>query len=91
MTFRFQLVVLALMGCNTISFSQDILWEKSYGGKHAEYLFDVQPTADYGFLLAGSSISGKSGTKEEANKGDFDYWLWKMDERGVTNHKFNMS
>lgn len=82
MTFRFQLVVLALIGCTTISFSQDILWEKSYGGKHAEYLFDVQPTADYGFLLAGSSISGKNGTKEEANKGDFDYWLWKMDEKG---------
>ncbi|PWJ99623.1 hypothetical protein BC749_1031, partial [Flavobacterium araucananum] len=32
--------------------SQDILWEKSYGGIHADYLFDAQPTADYGFILA---------------------------------------
>jgi hypothetical protein len=62
--------------------AQDILWEKSYGGKHAEYLFDAQPTPDYGFILAGSSISGKTGNKEDQNKGDLDYWLWKMDEKG---------
>jgi len=63
-------------------FSQDILWEKSLGGKHAEFLYDAQPTADYGFILAGSSISGKNGNKEEKNKGDLDYILWKMDEKG---------
>jgi hypothetical protein len=39
------------------AFSQDILWEKSYGGQHAEFLYDAIPTADYGFILAGSSIS----------------------------------
>ncbi|MGV3459062.1 MAG: T9SS type A sorting domain-containing protein [Flavobacterium sp.] len=62
--------------------SQDILWEKSYGGKHADFLFDVQPTADYGFLLAGSSLSDKTGNKTEPNNGNLDYWLWKMDEKG---------
>lgn len=62
--------------------SQNILWEKSYGGNYADYLFDVQPTADYGFILAGSSLSDKSGTKEEDNQGDLDYWVWKMDENG---------
>ena len=62
--------------------SQDILWEKSYGGIHADYLFDVQPTADYGFILAGSSLSNKTGNKEEDNHGDLDYWIWKMDENG---------
>jgi hypothetical protein len=56
-------------------FSQKIDWEKSFGGKHAEFLMDVQPTADYGFILAGSSLSSKSGNKTDANKGDFDYWL----------------
>jgi hypothetical protein len=45
----------------TISINaQDILWEKSYGGEHADYLFDAQPTADYGFILAGSSLSNKT-------------------------------
>lgn len=62
--------------------AQDILWEKSYGGKHAEYLYDAIATPDYGFILAGSSISDKNGNKEEKNKGDLDYWLWKMDEHG---------
>lgn len=75
-------VVFGLLLITTSSNAQDILWEKSYGGKHAEYLFDAQPTADYGFILAGSSISGKTGNKEDANKGDLDYWIWKMDEKG---------
>lgn len=64
------------------TFSQDILWEKSYGGKHADYLFDVQPTVDYGFILAGSSISGKNGNKTEGSQGNLDFWIWKMDENG---------
>lgn len=72
--------LLLLLGIN--AYSQDVLWEKSYGGKHAEYLFDAQPTADYGFILAGSSLSAKSGSKTEDNNGDLDYFVWKMDERG---------
>ncbi len=62
--------------------AQDILWEKSYGGKHADYLFDVQATADYGFILAGSSLSNKTGNKTDDNHGDLDYWVWKMNEKG---------
>ncbi len=64
------------------NYSQDILWEKSYGGTHADYLFDAQPTADYGFILAGSSLSDKTGNKDEENHGDLDYWIWKMKENG---------
>lgn len=63
-------------------FSQDILWEKSLGGHHADYLFDAVATADYGYLLAGSSLSGKTGKKTDGNQGDLDYWLWKMSEKG---------
>lgn len=72
------------------SYSQDLLWEKSYGGKHADYLMDVQPTADYGFILAGSSLSQKSGNKSEGNNGDLDYWIWKMDEKGDLNWQKNI-
>lgn len=67
--------------CGTLK-AQDILWEKSYGGKHAEHLFDAQPTPDYGFILAGSSLSGKSGNKADDGQGSLDYWVWKMDEHG---------
>ena len=66
----------------TPAIAQDIQWEKSYGGKHADYLFDVIPTPDYGFILAGSSLSKKTGNKTEDNRGDLDYWVWKMDEKG---------
>jgi hypothetical protein len=68
--------------CALPVFAQDILWEKSYGGKHADFLFDAIPTPDYGFILAGSSLSKKTGTKTEDNRGDLDYWVWKMDEKG---------
>ncbi|WP_282787600.1 T9SS type A sorting domain-containing protein [Flavobacterium croceum] len=71
------------LSCIVSSMSaQKITWEKSMGGKHAEYLADVIPTADYGFLLAGSSLSGKTGTKDQNNKGNLDFWLWKMNEHG---------
>jgi hypothetical protein len=63
-------------------YSQDIQWEKSYGGQHSDYLFDAQPTADYGFILAGSSLSNKTGNKTDDNQGDLDYWVWKMNENG---------
>jgi hypothetical protein len=65
-----------------ISYSQDVVWEKSYGGTHADYLFDAQPTADYGFILAGSSLSNKTGNKTDDNHGDLDFWVWKMKESG---------
>lgn len=71
-----------LLFCCASLHAQDVLWEKSYGGKHADYLFDVQPTADYGFILAGSSLSQKTGNKTSDNEGDLDYWVWKMNEDG---------
>ncbi|WP_281322740.1 T9SS type A sorting domain-containing protein [Flavobacterium aestivum] len=74
--------LLSLLFFPLLIHSQDILWEKSYGGKHADYLFDAQPTADYGFILAGSSLSDKTGNKTDNNHGDLDYWIWKMDEKG---------
>lgn len=80
-TLKISVVISSMLVTSLIS-AQDILWEKSYGGKHAEYLYDAIPTPDYGFILAGSSVSGKNGNKNEKNKGDLDYWLWKMDEDG---------
>ncbi|RXR21459.1 T9SS type A sorting domain-containing protein [Flavobacterium stagni] len=62
--------------------AQKILWDKSLGGKQSDYLMDALPTPDYGFLLAGSSLSIKSGNKQQTTQGDLDFWLWKMDEKG---------
>lgn len=76
------IVVLIIIMTTLESRAQDILWEKSFGGKQSEYLLDLVPTADYGFLLAGSSLSDKSGNKDNKGNGDLDYWLWKMNEKG---------
>lgn len=62
--------------------AQYIEWQQSSGGRQADYLFDAQPTPDYGFILAGSSLSRKSGNKTEVGKGDLNYWIRKMDENG---------
>jgi hypothetical protein len=40
--------------------AQDIMWKKSFGGRHEEYLADVRQALDYGFILGGSSLSTKS-------------------------------
>jgi Secretion system C-terminal sorting domain len=68
--------------CSISIKAQDILWEKSFGGVHADYLMDALPTPDYGFILAGSSLSAKTGNKAQDNNGDLDYWVWKMKENG---------
>ncbi|QEE48470.1 T9SS type A sorting domain-containing protein [Flavobacterium alkalisoli] len=78
---KMMVLCLLLLGNYTLQ-AQDVLWDRSYGGKQADYLLDVQPTADYGFILAGSSLSLKGGNKEKDNHGDLDYWLWKMNENG---------
>ena len=79
------LPLLTAVGCLNFSpksYAQDIFWEKSFGGRHSEYLSDVQPTADYGFILAGSSLSENTGNKNTSSNGDLDFWIWKMDEHG---------
>ncbi|NMH26506.1 T9SS type A sorting domain-containing protein [Flavobacterium silvaticum] len=81
-TERFAVALCAFCLLPALSVAQDIQWEKSYGGRHAEYLFDLQPTADYGFILAGSSLSDKTGNKTSPNRGNLDYFVWKMDEKG---------
>lgn len=77
-----KLYLLLFIFLSLFTYSQDILWEKSYGGIQADYLFDAQPTADYGFILAGSSLSSKTGNKTDDNHGDLDYFIWKMNEKG---------
>lgn len=62
--FGLFLVMLAFSG-----YGQKVVWEKSIGGQHSEYLFDMTSTVDYGFLLAGSSLSDKTGTKKIGGQG----------------------
>ncbi|WP_157580471.1 Ig-like domain-containing protein [Segetibacter koreensis] len=56
-------------------------WDKTFGGTGSDY-FSAIATDNQGYYLGGSSSSGKSGDKSEESKGEFDYWIVKIDEAG---------
>ncbi|HKR03148.1 MAG TPA: T9SS type A sorting domain-containing protein [Bacteroidia bacterium] len=58
------------------------LWDKDFGGTNNEKLFSLQQTVDKGYILGGYSLSGISGDKTQANWGDYDYWIVKIDSVG---------
>jgi len=51
-----------------------ILWQKTYGGPKADYGHSVHPTADGGFIVAGTTASFGSGIS--------DGWVLKLNARG---------
>ncbi|MBL7914798.1 MAG: T9SS type A sorting domain-containing protein [Bacteroidia bacterium] len=58
------------------------LWDKTIGGSLYEKLYSVVQTADGGYLLGGYSQSNISGDKSENSKGNYDYWIVKIDPLG---------
>jgi len=61
-------------------------WDRTLGGTSTSlsYLSDAQQTADGGFLLGGVSNSGPGGDRTAASRGNFDYWIVKLDAQGGT-------
>jgi hypothetical protein len=63
-------------------------WNRTFGGSESDRLSELQQTMDGGYMLAGTSSSGISGDKTEANKGECDsrcsgdYWIVKLDQNG---------
>ncbi|MDR0227483.1 MAG: T9SS type A sorting domain-containing protein [Flavobacteriaceae bacterium] len=70
--------------------AQKVEWEHTIGGTHSEYLLDVLATSDYGFLLAGASLSNQSGDLEKDKKGNIDAFLWKMKEDGSKEWQYRL-
>ncbi|MBL7916578.1 MAG: T9SS type A sorting domain-containing protein [Bacteroidia bacterium] len=66
----------------SISFAQEIEWQKSMGGFASEYLYCVKQTADGGFIFGGMSESDISGDKTENSNGSWDFWILKTDVDG---------
>ncbi|HYV90150.1 MAG TPA: kelch repeat-containing protein [Chitinophagales bacterium] len=62
-------------------------WDARYGGTDADYLYDLEQTADGGYILGGRSYSGIGGDKTQANRDGsnttFDYWIVKIDANGI--------
>jgi hypothetical protein len=57
-------------------------WDKTFGGSGNEFLWSLQQTRDGGYILGGHSNSGISGDKTQANHGQDDYWVIKVDANG---------
>ncbi|PRB01990.1 secretion protein [Chryseobacterium sp. MYb7] len=58
------------------------VWEKYFSGKNHDYLSATVTTQDGGFLLAGTSYSGKGLDKKDDSKGGSDIWLIRINEFG---------
>ena len=58
-------------------------WDKTYRGSGSEGLASIITTSDGGFLLGGDSSSGISGDKSEVSKGNYDYWVVKINANGL--------
>ncbi|MBP2616753.1 hypothetical protein J2772_001910, partial [Chryseobacterium jejuense] len=57
-------------------------WEKYFSGNNHDYLSATVTTQDGGFLVAGTSYSGKGLDKKEDSKGGSDIWLIRINEFG---------
>ncbi|SUX49280.1 Por secretion system C-terminal sorting domain [Chryseobacterium indologenes] len=57
-------------------------WEKYFSGSNHDYLSSTVTTQDGGFLLAGTSYSGKGLDKKDDSKGGSDIWLIRINEFG---------
>ncbi|MCU7613905.1 T9SS type A sorting domain-containing protein [Chryseobacterium sp. GMJ5] len=58
------------------------VWEKYFSGQNHDFLSATVATQEGGFLLAGTSFSGKSLDKKEDSKGGSDAWLIRLNEFG---------
>ncbi|MFI5171108.1 MAG: immunoglobulin domain-containing protein, partial [Chitinophagales bacterium] len=60
-----------------------ISWQNDIGGLMFDILYSAYQTTDGGYILAGTSTSGISGDKTDANYGAVDYWVVKLNATGV--------
>ncbi|SEM68145.1 Por secretion system C-terminal sorting domain-containing protein [Chryseobacterium taichungense] len=58
------------------------VWEKYFSGQNHDFLSATVNTQEGGFLLAGTSFSGKGFDKKEDSKGGSDIWLIRINEFG---------
>src|SRR5213075_1966160 len=58
------------------------LWEQDYGGTDNDLATSIKPSAEGGYLVAGNSQSGISGTKTQPTWGLADFWIIKIDSLG---------
>ena len=60
----------------------NIQFDKTFGGDDLDIPNALQQTSDGGYILGGRSFSNKSGDKTENNRGNEDYWIVKLNNKG---------
>jgi len=65
-----------------IDSSGNKMWEREFGGSGEDGIYNLQITADGGFVLGGSSSSPADGNKTGANYGACDIWVVRLDANG---------
>lgn len=63
--------------------SGNIQWQQTFGGDGEDRLTVIVQNSDDSYLIGGYSASGLSGNKTEISKGEFDYWIIKLDVTGA--------
>lgn len=61
----------------------NIQWQKTIGGVGNDESITVIRTTDKGYLIGANSDSPKSNVKSQDNFGSNDFWLIKLDEKGI--------
>lgn len=65
-----------------INASGTIQWQKTFGGSGTEEGYDINQTADGGYMVTGYSNSSASGDVTGTNNGSYDTWTLKLDVAG---------
>ena len=74
------LVCIKHYGFKTGMAEPDIEWAKTYGGSNMDQPFSVKQSHDGGYIIAGAS--GSEDGDVTNLKGNWDYWIVKLDEFG---------
>ena len=75
-------ILLLIFFTNTISSQPPIAWENTIGGSNIDRLDASLILPDSSIIIAGRSNSNISGDKSENSKGNYDYWVTKLDPSG---------
>lgn len=62
----------------------NIIWEKSYGGDRWDRMSSVIKTENHNYTIGGYSDS-KINNNENREPGDFDFWVFNIDDSGNIN------
>jgi hypothetical protein len=76
-------LVLAATSQRVLAQAPATQWDRRFGGTTDDRMSAAWPTTDGGFLLSGSSQSAAGGDKTQASRGNYDYWVVKVDASGA--------